>query len=93
MKYKQSKYVSPELPNSDLFYITVILGTSGKGWDLKWDDLPFDHNVTHKLKCTCWTVHNEYVEEVIFNKNCQSQLNTEEKEDQNKTKISPELQI
>ena len=93
VKDKKSKSLSPELPKSSLFYVTVIVVTSRKGWDLQWDDFPFEYNITYKLKFTRLTVHDEGAKEVIFNKNYQAQLNIEEKENQNKTKISPELQI
>ena len=93
VKNKQGKSLSSELPNSDLFYVTVIVVTYRKWWNLKWDDFPFEYHFAFKLKCTRLTVHDEGAKEVIFNKNYQAQLNIEEKKDQNKTKISPELQI
>ena len=46
----------------------------------------------YKLKRARWTVHDKDVEEVRFKINYQAQLNTEVKEDQNNTNISPELQ-
>ena len=79
MKDNQSKSLSPELPNSALFNGNVIGGTYGKGWDVKWDDLPFEHNVTYKVIQTCLTVHDEGAKVVRFNKNNEAQINKEEK--------------
>ena len=35
---------------------------------VQWDDFPFEHNFTYKFKSTRFTIIDEFVEEVRFNK-------------------------
>ena len=63
---KQRESISPELPNSALFYGYVTKGSSGKGWTVKWDDLPHDDNEDQDMKRQCITVVNEGEEETQF---------------------------
>ena len=62
----------------------MIGGTYGKGWDLQWDDLPFEHNVMYKVRQTFLNGHDEGTKGVRFNKKYQAHIVTEEKEDKNK---------
>ena len=73
----QRKFLSPEIPNISIFYVTVIGGTSCKGWDVQWDDFPFENNVTYKVKWTFLTVLSKVVKEVRFNGKNQDQIDTE----------------
>ena len=89
---KQRESISPELPNSALFYGYVTKGSSGKGWTVKWDDLPHDDNEVQDMKRQRITVVNEGEEETQFSEKYVRELENQNVEQQKKSKKKPEIQ-
>ena len=84
----QRDALSPDFPNSALFYGTVVGGTSGQGWTVKFDDLPSEENEIKKVKRNRIAVLDKGEEEPRFNAKYLLQLEEQNRDDQKKQKKS-----
>ena len=75
---RQRFSIPPHFPNSAIFHGTVTGGTSGKGWTVKWDDLPSDDNEVTGIKRQRLTVVQAGEEESRYNDKYLEQLKADE---------------
>ena len=89
---RQRFSIPPHFPNSAIFHGTVTGGTSGKGWTVKWDDLPSDDNEVSGIKRQRLTVIQAGEEESRYNDKYLEQLKADELAQQKTKKKSPEIE-
>ena len=88
---RQRAAIPTHFPNSAVFYGTVTRGNSGKGWTVKWDDLPSDECEVEGIKRQRLTVVSEGEEEKRFDEKYALQLEVDELKKQKEAKKSPEV--